>query len=1487
MADYTSKAQIVLTVNGKQAEKIFKDLEKQAEKIKKKIASAAKIGDKDTVKKLTRDLKAVERQINQIKGASQDVEATLRSLDKASPKELNKALSQLKRELEGIEKGSDAWKAHMQKIKSVKAEIQRLNNEMGQQKSRWQKMNDWLNNTQTFIMGLAAAVTGLVMAGRKAVNAYAEMDEQLANTRKYTGMTEKDVLKLNDAFKKMDTRTARDKLNELAQEGGRLGKNTIESVKGYTEAADIINVALVDLGSGATQTIAKLANIFGVEKMLGTKKAMLSIGSAVNVLSQNCTASKPYLVEFAQRMAGIGSQAGLTVPQILAFGAVLDANGQKVEMSATAIQKVIMNLANKNQEFAKVVGLDADKLNKTLKHSAKDGLLMFLEALQKIGKSAGFENATLSIAPAFKEMGLDAARVSQVLSTLAMHLDEVKWQMGEADKAFREASSATKEYEIFNNTAQAAIDKAKARVRELAIELGEKLYPVMKHIYTSSGIFMRVLNAMVDFIIKNRSEILALCSAFITFGVVMNLARIRTLAFNTATVLGNAAMATWTTITKGASLAVALLTGNFEKARTSWIALNTAFKASVIGLAIAAITLVVAKFTSGIIEARRRTAEYKKSMDDAMSSATSFAESAQSEVKEIDKLIGVLKSAKKESKEYQDAKDAIISKYGIYLKGIVDETGEITNLALAYDRLTWAANKSAQARGIANAKESLSNEYFQNLDKETERLRSALEAMGMDDINLSRIITSVSQSLATNLPVSKDIQKDVMDFQVRNSGKLYNMFGIRNDIEAPVKILESLESNRMDFIQRNDKLSRMDNRYFGKMDSSELERQIESLQKAIETGPLEKFEIELSFPDQKSADRIIEMLDRPEKVTEQKEKTSEGEKTSKGLKPKKASEAFNEYVEVGKIVHTMELTSDSSGSYIAKGTLTRSDAEELMRELLYERKARGGSSDESGKSDGYGKQYSFNSDDSGSDKKEDKFAKEKEWKEKMEALNRIAYATGKKDYIAYTKEMDRIEVEYQKKRLKHDDLDKTERLTIRAEYYEAVKKRDERFKAETLEKEESLHNEQVSSIKSMYISNLIDKEKYDDLMQKEEMKHQYAILHHCEKGSKEYLAAKEKLKDMEIADMNKRLKETEALEKKYAEVKAEHFGDNPQERQAKLDAEMDMLKIVYEREIQAAENNASEKLRIEEAFEKAKLALRKKYGLLAETEQMNSMEAGVSKSVEWLNSDGGKALTGAMSTLSSGMSSIFSQVTELVQNELAIQTAAIEKRYEKELSKAEGNSYMVAQLEKQKEAEIAKAKNEANRKMYGMQVMQAIAQTATGAINAYSSAAAVPVVGYILAPIAAAAAVAAGMMQVANIKKQQEASAASGYAEGGFTEEGDKYKPVGIVHAGEWVASQRLVRNPRIRPILNTLEYAQRNNVEPTMSMADVSMRLTAPTMIAQSLSGESEPSKLMKSLDRLNKRLNDPFVTVATIAGDKGIEREQKRYDRLMKNKS
>jgi hypothetical protein len=397
-----------------------------------------------------------------------------------------------------------------------------------------------------------------------------------------------------------------------------------------------------------------------------------------------------------------------------------------------------------------------------------------------------------------------------------------------------------------------------------------------------------------------------------------------------------------------------------------------------------------------------------------------------------------------------------------------------------------------------------------------------------------------------------------------------------------------------------------------------------------------------------------------------------------------------------------------------------------------------------------------------------------------------------------------------------------------------------------------------------------------------------------EKAWANFLAAEEAYQNKLIAEQQKKQREAEEAEQKHQaelkRIKDEYFGNNAAENKALYDEAMSNLDKVYQAEVKAAGDNAKEKLRIDEAYEKAKLALKKKYNQLGSEEDMNAMQKWNQDLLEWLNGDGGQAVTKSVETLVSSMSSIFSQLSSLVQAEMEIETAAIEKRYEREVSMAEGNKYKTKQLEKQKQKEIAKVKDDANRKMFAMQVIQAVAQTATAALNAYSSAAAIPVVGYILGPIAAAMAIAAGAIQIATIKKQQQASTAQGYARGGFTKQGAIDEVAGVVHAGEWVASQKLLASPVARPLIEALDYAQRTNTIGSLKQADVSRTITAPAVLAQSQAPSiivQENKDLRETLVRLNERLNEPFVTVNTVTGDLGIKQAQDDYQRLMNNKS
>ena len=189
----------------------------------------------------------------------------------------------------------------------------------------------------------------------------------------------------------------------------------------------------------------------------------------------------------------------MTVPQVMAFGAVLDSQGQKVEMSATALSKLIMNLFKNTDKIASATGMDLEKFNAALKSSTNEGLLMLLNRLNELGDMS-------VLAPVFADMGENGARASAVISALAGNVDMLIWEQQEAAKAYEEATSVTKEFDVQNNTVQAGLDKARKGFQEMAISLGQELMPVMRHFISSTSATMRVMLQLVKFIKEHRVD---------------------------------------------------------------------------------------------------------------------------------------------------------------------------------------------------------------------------------------------------------------------------------------------------------------------------------------------------------------------------------------------------------------------------------------------------------------------------------------------------------------------------------------------------------------------------------------------------------------------------------------------------------------------------------------------------------------------------------------------------------------------------------------------------------------------------------------------------------------------------------------------------------------------------------------------------------------------------------------------------------------------
>ena len=1371
MSNINTQATVNLTINGQQPIQVLQQLRQNALQLESAIARAAAAGNRTDLRRLRKELTDTRRQIREIESSTMQVESVMRRLNRATPNELNRTLQTLNRQLQYMERGSAAWNAHTAKIRQVKAELAKLNAELRAQEGFWKRFTRTMNDWQSSIFMTAALLSGIVMAGRRAVNAFAEMEEQMANTRKYTQMAKEEVEKLNEAFKDMDTRTGRDKLNEFAQEAGRLGKTTMEDVQGYVEAADILSVALVDLGEGATQTIAKISNIFGVEQLLGTKEAMLSVGSTVNVLSQNCTASKPYLVEFAQRLAGVGAQAHMTIPEILAFGATLDANGQKVEMAASALSRTIMKLFQSPEEIAQTVGLNVQQFTETLKESTNEGLLMFLERLHEIGD----KDALAALSPLFKDLGMDGIRMAQVLSVLSGKLEMVRWEQQEANKAFDEATSATREYNIFNNTAQAGIEKAKKRIHELAVELGEKLLPVYKHIMTSGSAMLRLLNMIADFVITYKNVIITAAASWAAYTLAVNASNIAFKMHYYWLVLTQGAMKMLSTVTLALKIVFLALTGQIERAKAAYTAFHLLTKSTPWGIIIAAITAVgvaIYNMATATKEATKSEKELQQMNEELAETRKRYQERLDVEKRRINDLVAVARDDKASMEQRKKAIDTLNRIIPNYCAKLDAETGKYHENKKALD--DYLVSLERKIRLESNRAE------YERLIKEDERL--SREIAMSQDYDIARVQGAVDAHSGSGRYEMKEAVAHAYGASMTVGGQIT-----------------------------------------GVPDSKQV-RQLKGQRAAVRM----------------QIDRLVKYAGKENLISTESTTVTEPTITDPSYTPGGGGGGGN------------------GGGHSSRSHTSRSG--------------------HSG---------------SGSQKTEDKFAAEKAWREREEALTRISYATGVIDYEEYTEKMSQIAQEFYEKQLAHTDLSENERLKIMAQYAEEALKMEELKHKHRLKEEKDAYADLRAETMQDYIDGKLSKKAYDMQMENIEYAHLRALVDLAEEGTDERVEAEENLRKKLMEGMEQRQREYEEKVRKHQaelkNIKDEYFGNNAVEDKQQYDAAIALLDEQYQKELEMVGDNAKEKLRIEEAYEKAKLALKKKYNQITEEDNKNFMQKFNQSAQEWLESDVGKAVTKSVEAISSAMSSLFSQLRSLMQAEMEIEVAAVEKKYDREIEAAQGNAYMTKQLEKKKQQEVKKIKDEANRKMYAMEVMQAIAQTASAAINAYASAAAIPLVGYIIAPIAAAMAVAAGMVQVAAIKKQQQQSASEGYSEGGFTKPGRVDEVAGVVHAGEWVASQKLLASPVARPLIEALDYAQRTNTIGSLKQADVSRSITAPAAIAnmQPQIIIQENAELRETIKQLKERLDEPFVTVNTVTGDLGIKQAQDSYQRLINNKS
>lgn len=1358
------------------------------------------------------DIKETKRQM-------QLVNQTMSHLKTSSVRDLEYSIKAINQEMRGMDRGTEAFRQMQRQARALNAELQAVRAEGAAQQSWIGRTADWFNRMQGIALGAVAAVSGLTFTVKKCVEEYAKMDDEMTNVRKYTGQTADEVERMNEDFKQMDTRTPRQKLNLLAEDAGRLGITSTAAVEEFVDGADKINVALGDdLGDKAVSQIGKLAQMFGEDKQMGLRGAMLATGSAVNELAQNSSASAGYLVDFTARVAGVGKQAGFTQAQIMGLASVLDQNMQQDETAATAVQNLLAKMFQDSAKFAKIAGLNVKEFANTLKTDANTALLQFLSAMRAKG---GFAD----LAPMFEEMKMDGSRATGVLTVLADKLDDIKTAQSLATEAYAEGTSVLDEFNTQNESVRAQLDKSSKKFLDLSIELGQKLYPAARYCISAASLGVRALSSLVDFVKRYWKVLVILTTAIVTYTAMVK-----------AKVVWDKLQTTWLNILiirERAHMAlIKLKTAALETERICQMALTREIKLTtaaqmlwnkvLLANPITAVIAVVVGLTAAMV---------------ALSKETSAADQAQ-----------------------QDFYDAMSEAN----KQAADEEAAVMRLVSAIQSNTTAESDRKAALEELNGK--LMSQHLGNLTEEAVRTGKATKQIEayIEIMKKKIIIDGLQKKLAESIAQSAE-DEDLLGEADNDSRGYWRRFWDR------LNPMASSQTQRLNYASDHK----------------------DDLVKKVETAK----------------EYQKKLLEKINQLESQHYEVSDPEPwRNNGLNGKSND---------GKV--TPQATSNTTHQETEKERKARIKAEKAAAAEARKREAAAK------------KQLKQNSDNIKAETNQ------------LMAANAQAYADGTKDYKTFVDDREKIQVQGFAKLKALYGQDSNEYNQLLDDQVKAVQQHDDAITKMSEKQIEADRQQKTANIKAQYedVNSAIyhnDIALNEALYQNdvEAMTKRLSLYH---EGSEEWLDQKA---DMEQASLDHQLQQQETYLSQLSDLR-QQFGkqDLNQQEEMYLNS-LETLrskglisqKEYYEMSLEIAKQFAAQRAQIEaddhgagstqlkidsktsEMVNSARAAagdaqdtkggfgnyftsqiqnyqntMAKLKELYGNDEQNHAayMQAKAQVTSQFLDN-----MVQQTSAAYSGINNILSAASAYAQACSDLEQAKISKNYEKQINAAGNNSAKRKKLEAKRDKELAAAKTKANKKAMKIEIAQAMASTAMAAINAYSSAAAIPTIGWIMGPIAAGMATAAGMLQIVTIKKQHQAEQA-GYYSGGYTGGTSYRKEAGVVHEGEFVANHQAVNNSSIRPAFDLIDRAQRSNTVGSLTAEDITRSLGqgGTSVVAPVVNVNNDNTEVRESLDgvnaavsRLSQTLNDGIEVEIPISGRNGLHRRLRDYDKILSNK-
>ena len=448
-----------------------RDLLRQEREEQKRIAAQRKLD-------VTEAVRNDEIKKKSLIGLRHELNDLRKEYDKLSEAERNAA--------KGLDLRNRIQQQHAQ-VYDLETETNRYQRNVGNYPTVGNVANTFISNASGGVLGGGSGLVGLgAIAGlagiigaalasliKFTVSLNAEIDGIQANVRKTTGLNSDAVERLTTGLKNLDTSTTLQDLLKISIEAGRFGVTGEEGVLKFTEAVNVLNIALGDEFSGGveetTNTVAKLSNILFGATSDGTELAQnfQFIGNALNELANNGAASAGEIADVATRIGGVGKAIGLTQGDILGVSSAIIEMGINAERGGTAFVKLNQNMRENLDKFAKSTGIAKEELHKLLDTNPIEAINLVISKL--VDKSGGSATELVKL---LGELGLKGAGVSEIFFKWAGNQQLVNDRIKTGNIAIGETNSLLNEQREMMDNIPGQWQRLKNAMSDFAVSSG-------------------------------------------------------------------------------------------------------------------------------------------------------------------------------------------------------------------------------------------------------------------------------------------------------------------------------------------------------------------------------------------------------------------------------------------------------------------------------------------------------------------------------------------------------------------------------------------------------------------------------------------------------------------------------------------------------------------------------------------------------------------------------------------------------------------------------------------------------------------------------------------------------------------------------------------------------------------------------------------------------------------------------------------------------